>query len=185
MVGVRPQTIIAGVASAGRLGPAGVDKAFGMVIARAPPWSRQPLVLRNTPMSITSPSEAQVAIRMALAALASKAKGKTWKDVKKELEKEIAAGKVSPNIPPAAMHVQAGKDKFKEVLKAMEALVEGMTLKELRDQNRKKYLEVVRERARTKRTLRDIRYWVSARPGVKDKVEKVVGPIIPPAAPAT
>jgi hypothetical protein len=175
MVAIRAQTAIAGTASAGKLGPAGVDKAFGLVIARAPHWARQPIILRNTPFSITNPSDAQVAIRMSLARLASKARGKTWKEVKEELKKEIEAGKVSPNIPPAAMYVQLYKEKFKDVLKALEALVEGHTLKELKDVNRKRYLEAIRGRRRAARTLHTIDYWESARPGIKKKVEEAVG----------
>jgi hypothetical protein len=175
MVAIRAQTVIAGVASAGKLGPAGVDKAFGVVIARAPPWARQPIILRNTPFSITNPSDAQVAIRMTLAGLAKQARGKTWKEVKDALKKEIEAGKVSPNIPPAAMYVQAGKEKFKGVLGKLEVLVEGHTLKELKDINRKRYLEEIRARRRAARTLHTIEYWEGARPGVKKKVEEALG----------
>jgi hypothetical protein len=181
MVAIRAQTVLAGTVSAGRLGPAGVDKAYGIVIARAPYWAKQPLVLRNTPFSITNPSDAQVAIRMTLAALAKEARGKTWKEVRDALAREIEAGKVSPNIPPAAMYVQAGKDKFKEVLARMGKLVDGKTLKELRsgtDEERKKYYEIMRkERMRTRRTLHSISHWISEKPGVAKTVEEVVGKI--------
>lgn len=148
-----------------------MDKAFGMVIARAPPWSRQPVILRNTPFSITNPSDAQVVVRMTLAALAHSARGKSWKEAREALASEIAAGKVSPNIPPAAMFVQAGKEKFKS---ALEAAIPGYKmLKELKGM--KEYYEELRKRTRTRRTLHDIKHWKAQYPKFAEVVERTVG----------
>ena len=99
MAKLDPGVLITGLLAPEQSRPAYMLSAIGVVVKRAPWWSRKPILITKMPYTNINPHTGQMEIRVELGKAARSAKGKTLPEVWETVRRALKGKKMPDRLP--------------------------------------------------------------------------------------